>query len=236
MSSYLALVPAAGSGSRLGATRPKQYLQLNGKPLLWHTLSTLAAVPAISQVTVVLAADDLWFDRFDWPLAKLRVCRVGGASRAETVRNGLQALNCGERDWVLVHDAARCCLSQTAVERLITELTDNEVGGLLALPVADTVKRADAARCVSATVPRSDLWLAQTPQMFRAGKLVQALASMPLADITDEASALEALGLRPQLVEGDAQNFKVTYPRDIALAEAILAARKDADVSSWAGL
>lgn len=227
MSRYLALVPAAGHGSRFGAPSPKQYLQLNGKPLMWHTLRALAAVAAIDTVAVVISPNDEWFDDFDWGHAKLQVLRVGGASRAESVRNGLDALDCAADDWVLVHDAARCCLSADAVERLLAEVGDDPVGGLLALPVPDTVKRADAERRVAVTVSRADLWLAQTPQMFRHGPLRQALQGAGLDAITDEASAIERSGGKPLLVEGDAQNFKVTYPRDLALARAVLAARKD---------
>lgn len=227
MTRYLALVPAAGSGSRFGGPSPKQYLQLNGRPLMWHTLQALSQVEAISEVVLVLSPGDEWFDDFDWDLPKLRVYRVGGSSRAESVRNGLAAMAAGEQDWVLVHDAARCCLSVAAVERLIATLEDDPVGGLLALPVPDTVKRADAEGRISATVPRQGLWLAQTPQMFRAGLLAQALAGSVAEEVTDEASAIEQHGHKPRLVEGDAQNFKVTYPRDLALARAILASRKD---------
>ncbi|OHX14160.1 2-C-methyl-D-erythritol 4-phosphate cytidylyltransferase [Chromobacterium sphagni] len=225
MARYIALVPAAGSGSRFGAASPKQYLQLNGKPLMWHTLATLAAVSAIDEVAVVISPHDEWFDDFNWDLPKLRVYRVGGATRAESVSHGLAAVACGDDDWVLVHDAARCCVSVAAVERLIATLAGHPVGGLLALPVPDTVKRADSEGHVGTTVPRNGLWLAQTPQMFRAGLLANALRDQPADDITDEASAIERAGLKPLLVEGDAQNFKVTYPRDLALARAILAAR-----------
>ncbi|AAQ58933.1 4-diphosphocytidyl-2C-methyl-D-erythritol synthase [Chromobacterium violaceum ATCC 12472] len=223
----IALVPAAGSGSRFGAPSPKQYLQLNGKPLMWHTLATVAAVPDVDEVAVVISPQDEWFDDFAWDLPKLSVHRVGGASRAQSVASGLAALACADDDWVLVHDAARCCLSVAAVERLIAALSGHAVGGLLALPVPDTVKRADIDGHVAATVPRNGLWLAQTPQMFRAGLLARALSSAAAEDITDEASAVERLGVKPLLVEGDAQNFKITYPRDLALARAILAARDE---------
>jgi 2-C-methyl-D-erythritol 4-phosphate cytidylyltransferase len=225
MSRYLALVPAAGSGSRMGSATPKQYLELAGQPLMWHTLQALAAHPAIERVALVISPGDEWFDGFQWDVPKLEVFRVGGASRAESVRNGLGVLCAADSDWVLVHDAARCGLSQPALDRLIAEVGDDEVGGLLALPVPDTVKRANPAQRVAHTVSREGLWLAQTPQMFRAGLLGDALDSVPLADITDEASAIERLGLAPKLVEGEAFNFKVTYPRDIALAEAVLAAQ-----------
>ena len=217
MSRFIALVPAAGSGSRFGAPSPKQYLQLNGRPLMWHTLSVLSQVAAIDEVAVVISPGDEWFDDYQWDLPKLSVHRVGGASRADSVRNGLRALGAGLDD----------CLSVAAVERLMAALSDDAVGGLLALPVPDTVKRADGDGRVSATVPRQGLWLAQTPQMFRAGLLAEALDKGRTEDITDEASAIELAGMKPRLVEGDAQNFKVTYPRDLALARAILASRKE---------
>ncbi|MCL6263768.1 2-C-methyl-D-erythritol 4-phosphate cytidylyltransferase [Craterilacuibacter sp. RT1T] len=227
MSAYIALVPAAGSGSRFGAPSPKQYLQLLGKPLMWHTLSVLAAVPAMTRVVVVISPEDDWFDSFDWDIPKLEVLRVGGSSRAASVHNGLAALAAAGEDWVLVHDAARCCLTVAMVERLIARVADDEIGGLLALPVADTVKRATADGHVSKTIPREGLWLAQTPQMFRCAQLLRALKNGVEAAITDEASAIEMLGLQPRLVEGEAQNFKVTYPADLALARAILAAGKE---------
>ncbi|WP_293238413.1 2-C-methyl-D-erythritol 4-phosphate cytidylyltransferase, partial [Paludibacterium sp.] len=223
---HVALVPAAGSGARFGAACPKQYLQLSGRPLMWHTLSTLCQVAAIDEVALVLSPGDEWFDDYDWTLPKLTVHRVGGATRAETVKNGIAALGLSSEDWLLVHDAARCCLSVAMVERLLTEVADDPVGGLLALPVPDTVKRADRDGRVSITLPRQGMWLAQTPQMFRAGVLSQALAGDLTDGVTDEASAIERLGLKPRLVEGDASNFKVTWPRDLPLARAILEARQ----------
>lgn len=226
MSRCVALVPAAGCGSRFGAASPKQYLQLAGRPLMWHTLNALSSVAAIDQVALVISPTDEWFENYEWSLPKLTVHRVGGASRAESVLQGLQALDLAADDWVLVHDAARCCLSVPMVEKLLAELADDPVGGLLALPVADTVKRGDAEARVANTLPRSGLWLAQTPQMFRAGCLTRALAGAQDDDVTDEASAIERLGLKPRLVEGDAGNFKVTWPRDLVLARAILEARK----------
>ena len=225
MSRRVALVPAAGCGSRFGAASPKQYLQLAGHPLMWHTLSTLAAVESIDQVALVISPNDEWFDDFDWKLPKLSVHRVGGETRALSVRQGLQALELAADDWVLVHDAARCCLSVAMVETLLAELADDPVGGLLALPVPDTVKRADGEGRVESTMTRHGLWLAQTPQMFRAGCLARALSGALDEQITDEASAVEQLGLKPRLVEGDASNFKVTWPRDLILARAILSAR-----------
>lgn len=226
MTRHVALVPAAGSGARFGAASPKQYLQLSGRPLMWYTLSTLCAVPALDEVALILSPGDEWFDDYVWDLPKLTVHRVGGASRAHTVRNGIDVLQLAPDDWLLVHDAARCCLSVAMVEKLLTEVGDDAVGGLLALPVADTVKRGDRDGRVAMTLPRQGMWLAQTPQMFRTGALTQALAGDLLDNITDEASAIERMGLKPRLIEGDASNFKVTWPRDLPLARAILEARK----------
>ncbi|WP_028536976.1 2-C-methyl-D-erythritol 4-phosphate cytidylyltransferase [Paludibacterium yongneupense] len=227
MSRRYAIVPAAGSGSRFGAACPKQYLQLAGRPLMWHTLASLCALECIDKVVLVISAQDEWFDDYEWDLPRLSVQRIGGPTRAESVSNGLAALDAAADDWVLVHDAARCCLTVGMVERLLAELADDPVGGLLALPVPDTVKRADRDGRVASTLPRSGLWLAQTPQMFRAGLLSRALSDVDFDTITDEASAIEKLGYKPRLVEGDASNFKITWPRDLTLARAILAARKE---------
>lgn len=212
---------------RMGGTCPKQYMPLAGRPLIHHALAALAAVTEIARVFVVLSPDDAYWDNFDWgDLApRLTVLRCGGATRAESVANGLRALTqLVEDDWVLVHDAARACLMPAHVEKLITEVGDDPVGGLLAVPLADTLKRAhdstaDGVR-ITATVAREGLWQAQTPQMFRYGLLVKALACAPT--VTDEASAVEALGLHPRLVAADATNFKVTWPPDLRLAELIL--------------
>ncbi|MDQ7988771.1 MAG: 2-C-methyl-D-erythritol 4-phosphate cytidylyltransferase [Candidatus Dactylopiibacterium sp.] len=227
MSRHFAIVPAAGSGSRMGAGRPKQYLELAGRPLIWHALAALAGARRIACVCVVLSPEDDWWPRFDWaPLAaRLRVLRVGGATRAQTVGNALEALaaDVAPEDWMLVHDAARACLTTAQVDALIDALADDAVGGLLAQPVADTLKRGDAASRVAQTVPREAMWQAQTPQMFRHGVLRRALAEAP--HVTDEAGAIESLGLAPRLVAAEAPNFKVTFPQDLALAELILRAR-----------
>jgi 2-C-methyl-D-erythritol 4-phosphate cytidylyltransferase len=223
---YFALVPAAGGGSRMGAALPKQYLPLAGKPLIRHGIETLCATPQIARVFVVLAPEDA-----HWPEAafadladKLSVLRCGGETRAASVANGLAAMSdvVGADDWVLVHDAARPCLTVAQVEMLIRGVGDDAVGGLLGVPVADTLKRANHGRA-AATVARDDLWQAQTPQMFRHGLLSKALAQA--SAVTDEAGAIEALGLSPKLVAADATNFKVTYPLDLQLAEWILAGR-----------
>lgn len=216
----------------MGSDCPKQYLPLVGRPVLWHTLATLSSVSAIGQVFVVLAARDAHWGRFDWSefSGRLTVLRCGGATRAESVTNGLRVMRATAvpDDWVLVHDAARCCLTPAHVGKLIAEVGDDAVGGLLAVPVADTLKRghetiADGVR-VAATVARDELWQAQTPQMFRLGLLAEALEYAPR--VTDEASAIEALGLHPRLVAADATNLKVTYPLDLRLAEWILQNRE----------
>ena len=228
MPRHYAIVPAAGSGSRFGAERPKQYLELLGRPLIFHTLQALTAAPQIERVWVVLAPDDPWWPQYDWtPLGpKLETVRCGGETRAESVNNGLQAASmaAADDDWILVHDAARPCLNSSMLEALFAELAEDPVGGLLAVPVADTLKRADAAQRVAATEPRDGLWQAQTPQMFRYGLLCRALAQCRA--VTDEAGAIEALGLQPKLVRSDATNLKVTYPADLPLAAMILRARR----------
>ena len=230
MPRYHAIVPAAGSGSRFGADLPKQYLPLCGRPMIFHALLTLAQHPKIDRVWVVLAPDDVYWQKFDWQALGPKVDTVycGGASRADSVMNGLAAAETAlaDDDWVLVHDAARPCLTARLVSDLIACLADDPVGGLLATPVADTLKRADAGgRCLS-TEPREGLWQAQTPQMFRAALLQNALSqARGDAGITDEASAVERLGLRPRLVPSETNNFKVTYPADFRLAERLLMER-----------
>lgn len=228
MPRHYAIVPAAGSGSRFGGEKPKQYLDLLGRPLIYHTLAALTACPDIERVWVVLAPDDPWWPQYDWSGlgAKLETVRCGGATRAESVANGLQAaaMVAADDDWILVHDAARPCLSAAMLERLFVELADDPVGGILAVPVADTVKRADAEQRVAATEPRDSLWQAQTPQMFRYGQLQKSLENE--IAVTDEAGAIEAAGLKPKLVRGDSTNLKVTWPADLALAAMILRARQ----------
>ena len=228
MPRYFAIVPAAGSGSRFAAEKPKQYLSLLGRPLIFHTLAALIACREIERVWVVLSPDDPFWPQYDWSELgpKLETLRCGGETRAASVSNGLRAASmvAADDDWILVHDAARPCLSQAMLATLINELADDPVGGILAVPVADTIKRADSEQRVAATEPRDGLWQAQTPQMFRYGLLGDALQKC--RDVTDEAGAVEALGLKPKLVRGDATNLKVTYPADLALAAMILRARK----------
>ncbi len=229
----MALIPAAGSGTRMASEAPKQYRRLAGMPMLYHSVRCLAVEP-IETVFVVLAPGDAEFARQDWGEfdGRIEPLYCGGATRRDSVYNGLvAAMDAVEADdWVLVHDAARPCLPRADLDRLIAEASGDAVGGLLALPVADTVKRArdDGARGglrVEATEDRSLLWLAQTPQMFRAGLLVDALRAAK-GEVTDEAGAVEQLGLKPRLVKGSHQNLKVTYAEDLAVAEAILARRE----------
>lgn len=229
MPRYVALIPAAGAGSRFGNGRPKQYMDLLGKPMLAHSIETLSQHPRISAVSVVIAPGDSWFQQFDWNASgvKLQFHRVGGANRAESVLRGLKALgeDVGEDDWVLVHDAARPCLSNELIDHLIETVGDDAIGGLLAVRIADTLKAADESNRVSATHSRDGMWSAQTPQMFRRSLIERALTEMQSADITDESSAVEWLGFQPLLVESSVQNLKVTYPVDRQLAETILRAR-----------
>ena len=222
MSEFHALVPAAGFGARMGNEIPKQYLPLAGQPMIWHALTTLCACPDLSTVFVVLSPDDTLFHGYDWSHCgeKLQPLYCGGETRAESVTNGLLASELEPDDWVLVHDAARPCLTQAHLSKLIAELRDDAVGGILAVPVADTLKRADGRQRIECTEPREGLWQAQTPQMFRAGLLMQALQQCNA--VTDEASAVEALGLQPKLVASESTNFKVTYPQDLLLAESLL--------------
>ena len=215
----------------MGLDRPKQYRELAGVPMLRHAVSALCTHSKIAQVFVVLAADDTYFARYDWtPFdAKLRPLYCGGVTRAASVLNGLRALDPMPQpnDWVLVHDAARPCVSPTHLDTLIAALTDDEVGGLLAVPVADTLKRADPAARVIATAPRENLWQAQTPQMFRYGLLLRALESLGTNTPTDEARAIEHLGLKPKLVTSDTTNLKITFAQDLQFAQLILDARKE---------
>ncbi|MDQ5897399.1 MAG: 2-C-methyl-D-erythritol 4-phosphate cytidylyltransferase [Pseudomonadota bacterium] len=225
-----ALVPCAGIGQRAGAGGPKQYRVIAGAAMVVHTLRALLAVPRLAAVLVVLSPEDEGFEAAAGELLddpRLWVARCGGASRAESVAGGLQALadrGVAPHDWVLVHDAARCLVAPAWVDRLIDACADDEVGGLLALPVADTLKQqigAGPQARVAATVDRAGKWAAQTPQMFRRGLLQPALRQ---ADerITDESSAIEALGHAPRLVRGDLLNLKVTWPEDFVLAERLL--------------
>jgi 2-C-methyl-D-erythritol 4-phosphate cytidylyltransferase len=226
-----ALIPAAGAGSRLRGEIPKQYLPLAGRPMLWHAIKAVSAAP-VENVFVVLAPDDKQFAQLDWSAfaGRLEPLYCGGETRRDTVYNGMVAAMAAvdADDWVLVHDAARPCLPARDLASLIRETGDDKVGSILALPVAETLKRVakDEAGVhrVCGSEDRQQLWLAQTPQMFRCGLLMEALKTAK-APVTDEAGAVEQMGLRPRLVTGSRENIKVTFPEDLMIAEAILARR-----------
>lgn len=219
---YWAVVPAAGVGRRMGGTVPKQYLTLRDRPVIEHTLHTLVEHPRIARVIVAVSAADSWWAACCYD-GDPRVQRVaGGRERADSVLNGLLALQdqAADEDWVLVHDAARPCLQRSDLDKLMQGLSQHPVGGLLAIPLADTIKRADGTGAVQETVPREQLWRAFTPQMFRYGALREALerARDRHQLVTDEACAMELAGAAPQLVEGRSDNIKITSPDDLVLA------------------
>ncbi len=223
----VALVPAAGTGTRLGDALPKQYLAINHRPLIYHALAALSAVTRVSRIVVVLSPDDRHWQSLMEQAGhtmdgRIETLAVGGASRGESVANGLLALAADLQpdDWVMVHDAARPCIRTELIEQFIDELESDPIGGLLALPLADTIKQADGTLRAEKTLPRDGVWRAQTPQMFRYAMLSTALQQMPQA--TDEAQAIEALGHRPKLVMGDSANLKVTYAPDLKLARMLL--------------
>ena len=222
-----ALVVAAGRGLRFGGALPKQYGRLAGRPVLRHAVEALARHPAVDAVRVVIHPDDRAL--YDEAVAGLTLAEpvAGGATRAESVRNGLEALAWAAPRHVLIHDGARPMVDAGLVSRVLAAL-DSHCGAVPAVPVADTLKRSDAdadAPRVAATVPRAGLWQAQTPQMFRYGVLARALADDAALACTDEAQAVEAAGYAPRLVRGSPANLKITFPDDLALAAAILAAQ-----------
>jgi 2-C-methyl-D-erythritol 4-phosphate cytidylyltransferase len=224
---FFGLIPAAGAGERMAQGRPKQYLDLLGRPMLYHSVRALLAEGRIDTVFVVLAPADGEFRRHGWEAFGERVAPLycGGATRHDSVLNGLLAAasTVEPDDWVLVHDAARPCLGVPELQRMLDALAADAVGGILGVPVADTLKRADASGRIRATEPREQLWQAQTPQMFRHGVLLEALRRT--TGLSDEAGAVEAMGLKPRLVQGSGENLKVTYPQDLQLAQTILASR-----------
>ncbi|HTP99774.1 MAG TPA: 2-C-methyl-D-erythritol 4-phosphate cytidylyltransferase [Casimicrobiaceae bacterium] len=228
MDRIVALVPAAGGGTRFGGSVAKQYALLGGVPVLVRTLLRLRSGLAPFATFVAVASDDREIERVPQMPAGVEILRCGGPTRAQTVSRALDAIahRVDDGDWILVHDAARPCVPRDALARLGAQLARDDVGGLLAMPVADTLKRgdeyADAPR-VQATVPRAGLWQAQTPQMFRFGVLRRACGAPEAAQCTDEAQAVEALGLAPRLVVGSPANIKITFADDLALAAAILA-------------
>jgi len=226
-----AVVPAAGAGRRFGAGLPKQYLSLAGQTIQQHTLDRLSALSELDRIVVAIAADDERARILPYACPDRLRFVAGGGERMDSVLAGLEwltATGAADDDWVLVHDVARPLLRPADVRRLLAELADDPVGGLLANPVRDTMKRADDHDRISGTVSREQLWHALTPQMFRLGTLLRALraARADGALVTDEAAAIERLGLAPRLVSGARDNLKITFPEDLPLAEALLAAQR----------
>lgn len=228
-----AVVPAAGVGARMGAAKPKQYLSLLGKTVLEHTLGTLLSITALQRIVVVVSPDDDYWRALPILTDPRIVVVEGGAARSQSVLNGIEALSphCTEGDWLLVHDVARPCIERRDIMALIERLRQDSVGGILALPVSDTLKQVDQQLRITATVDRSHLWQAQTPQMFRYQLLHQALlrAKAENVVITDEASAIEWAGFSPTVVVSTASNIKITRAGDLALAAFILQSQQQED-------
>lgn len=223
-----AIIPAAGSGARMQATVPKQYLALRGRPVLLHTIERICSYPRIDGVLVGVGSRDSHWESIQdrcSTFSKFLGSFIGGAERAHTVLNGIDALarRAHDNDWVMVHDGVRPCVRHADIGRLVDTAAEGS-GGLLAVAVNDTVKRTDADGVVLETVPRTGLWRALTPQMFRLGDLRRALQTALArgGEITDEAAAMEQIGLRPRVVPGQVDNIKITFPADLALAELIL--------------
>lgn len=220
---FWVVIPAAGLGRRMRSDIPKQYLPLDGHTVLEHSLHRVSLLPAVAEIVVVLAKDDPYWAKqhLDW-VARPVTTVVGGKERSDSVLSGLRALasRADNNDWVLVHDAARPCVRPSDIQRLISDCRADDVGGLLAMPVRDTMKLADAQQQVEKTLSRDRLWHALTPQMFRYGKLMQALEQVQQKGIpvTDEAMAIELAGMRAKLVEGHTDNIKITRPEDLTLA------------------
>ena len=225
------MIPAAGSGKRMANAIPKQYLSVHGRSVLEWALLPFLTDDRCRRVVVAIAVDDAHWPRLHLQHAKLQVVS-GGAERADSVLAGLNALltdegAAQEQDWVLVHDAARPCLHRADLDALLAALESEPVGALLAAPLADTLKQADAKQRVEQTVPRAGLWRALTPQLFRLGPLRAALRSAVVRglNVTDESSAMEAMGMHARLITGRSDNLKITVPEDLMLAESVLAAR-----------
>lgn len=223
MALFHVIIPAAGIGSRMENVLPKQYLPIGGKPMIAHIIQTFFNHPKIANIHLALNQQDEFWRSFTLnPESRLHIHYTGGNSRAETVLNTLRVMDVDDADWILVHDAARPGLTSEALSRLLNTLEHDDVGGLLALPVADTIKKSNETNHIEATVSRQNLWRAQTPQMFQYAILKQALTTFDGLP-TDEAEAVEAMGLSPKLVHGDFRNIKATYPEDLEMLEMLFA-------------
>jgi len=216
---FWGVMPAAGIGSRMQVNKPKQYIEIEGKTILQCSLEQLLNMPQMSGVQLCIAEDDSYWETLGFNHPLLLPTTIGGATRADSVLAGLNSLKGQAQpdDWVLVHDAARPFIDEASLQRLVSELSDHPVGGILAIPVADTLKQCDAEGNIIATIPRDHVWRAQTPQMFRFQVLLDALnfANEHGKTVSDESSAVEAIGKTPKVVLGDASNLKVTYPGDV---------------------
>lgn len=221
VSKHIVLITCAGIGSRFNTKVPKQYIKINQVTILEHTINAFVKVAAIDEIAVIVNSHDNYIDHIEGLPDKVKVLKVGGDTRAQSVINGLKTLRCENSDWVLVHDAARCCVSPDNIEKMILQLCQDKVGGILAIPATDTIKNVKN-KIIDKTLPREEVYLAQTPQMFRYGVLLDALEKANLDQVTDEASAVEQLGLPVHICLGDTRNIKITYPTDINLAQVIL--------------
>ncbi len=223
-----AVIPAAGIGLRYRSEIPKQYLSLCGMPVVLHSIDRLLEIKEIEEIFVVLSPEDTFWQNLDYVHPKLKTT-LGGSERSQSVSLALKELSCKahEEDWVLVHDAVRPCVSQSDLQKLIETIRNDDTGGLLAYPLSDTIKEVDDTLFVRKTISREELWSAMTPQMFKYGLLRKAYEETVLAglSVTDEAGAIESLGLRPKIVQGEKANIKITHAEDMALAESIIKAR-----------
>lgn len=224
-----AIVPAAGIGTRMNSEMPKQYLSVNGRSVIAHTLHRLAQLKSLQATVVALHPQDRYWEEHGAPLSEGLMTCSGGERRCQSVLNGLYALAglADDDDWILVHDAVRPCVRLADIEKLLSEIDNHPVGGLLGVPVSSTLKLANAQGDIVATMPRDEMWQASTPQAFRYGQLrevlEQALAQQDF--VTDEAAAMERAGFTPRLVRGGADNIKITYPEDLHMAGIILQAQ-----------
>ncbi|MEZ9004072.1 2-C-methyl-D-erythritol 4-phosphate cytidylyltransferase [Vibrio splendidus] len=229
LQSVIAVVPAAGVGSRMKADRPKQYIQIHGKTILEHTVEKLLSHPQVSKIVVAVSDDDPYYPELPLNLNPLVIRVSGGTERADSVLSALDYIAQQQlSDWVMVHDAARPCIQLSDIDKLISGAMTHDVGAILAAPVRDTMKRGVQGQ-IEHTVDRVDLWHALTPQMFRSKPLRKVLseALQQGVSITDEASAFEWKGLSPALIAGRSDNFKITQPEDLALAEFYLSQNKE---------
>lgn len=218
---FIVLIPCAGLSSRFGGQTSKIYTNVAKKTLIEHTLMAFLAIEQISSIVLVASPNDFYIDSYKSLSDKISIKKVGGQTRAETVLNGLNILECNSDDWILVHDAARCCIKIDLINKLINELSLTEIGGILAIKSIDTIKKVNNG-IITETLDRQQIYLAQTPQMFRYKILKDSLSNKDLTKITDEASAVEQMGYAVKIVEGEAANIKVTYPVDLLFAEVLL--------------